>query len=109
MMLNDAQSFVRIQNIFNAENFDRSLRKAAHFIFDHTDKQSTMPTLKQVNDTCGTNLKEVPDLNDGHYNWFFDEFVEVLFKGRILVSIIACCAIHNAAKRCLSENGISRN
>ena len=74
MMLNDAQSFVRIQNIFNAENFDRSLRKAAHFIFDHTDKQSTMPTLKQVNDTCGTNLKEVPDLNDGHYNWFFDEF-----------------------------------
>ena len=74
MMLNDAQSFVRIQNIFNAENFDRSLRKAAHFIFDHTDKQATMPTLKQVNDTCGTKLKEVPDLTDGHYNWFFDEF-----------------------------------
>ena len=74
MMLNDAQSFVRIQNIFNAENFDRSLRKAAEFIFTHTDKQSTIPTLKQVNSTCGTNLKPVPDLTDGHYNWFFDEF-----------------------------------
>ena len=74
MMISDAQSFVRIQNIFNAENFDRSLRKAADFIFNHTDKQATMPTLEQVNASCGTNLKPVPDLTDGHFNWFFDEF-----------------------------------
>lgn len=74
MMLNDAQSFVRIQNIFNPENFDRSLRKAADFIFEHSDKQSQMPTLEQVNAFSGAKLKATPDLQDGHYNWFFDEF-----------------------------------
>ena len=55
MMVNDAQSYVRVQNIFNAENFDRSLRKAAEFIFDHAEKQSQMPTLEQVNAFSGTN------------------------------------------------------
>lgn len=31
MMLQDAQSYIRVQNIFNPENFDRSLRSAAEF------------------------------------------------------------------------------
>ena len=74
MMVNDAQSYVRVQNIFNYENFDRSLRKAAQFIFDHADKQSQMPTLEQVNAFAGSSLKATPDLADGHYNWFFEEF-----------------------------------
>jgi len=74
MMVNDAQSYVRVQNIFNAENFDRSLRKAAEFIFDHAEKQSTMPTLEQVNAFANTNLKATPELQDGHYSWFFEEF-----------------------------------
>ena len=29
---------MRIQNIYNPENFDRSLRKAAEFIKEHSDK-----------------------------------------------------------------------
>ena len=74
MMVHDAQSYVRVQNIFNAENFDRSLRKAAEFIFDHAEKQSTMPTLEQVNAFANTSLKATPELQDGHYNWFFEEF-----------------------------------
>ena len=32
MMLEDASSYVRVQNIFNPENFDRNLRPAAEFI-----------------------------------------------------------------------------
>ena len=32
MMMQDAQSFLRVQNIFNEENFDRDLREAAKFI-----------------------------------------------------------------------------
>ena len=74
MMVHDAQSYVRVQNIFNPENFDRSLRKAADFIFDHAEKQSTMPTLEQVNAFAGTSLKATPELQDGHYSWFFEEF-----------------------------------
>jgi len=32
MMLQDAQSYIRVQNIYNPENFDRALRAAAEFI-----------------------------------------------------------------------------
>jgi archaellum biogenesis ATPase FlaH len=74
MMLNDAQSFVRVQNIFNSENFDRSLREAAKFIEQHTTDHSTMPTYDQVNAACGTDLKPVQDVNEGHYDWFMKEF-----------------------------------
>ena len=35
MMLCDAQSYVRVQNIYNPENFDRNLRAAAEFIKEH--------------------------------------------------------------------------
>ena len=74
MMLNDAQSFIRVQNIFNADNFDRSLKEAARFIEKHTADHSTMPTYDQVNASCGTALKPVTDVNDGHYSWFMQEF-----------------------------------
>ena len=36
MMLQDAQSYVRVQNIYNAENFDRILREVAKIIKTHT-------------------------------------------------------------------------
>ena len=32
MMLQDAQTYVRVQNIYNPENFDRSLREVARFV-----------------------------------------------------------------------------
>jgi hypothetical protein len=32
MMLEDATSYVRVQNIYNPQTFDRSLRPAAEFI-----------------------------------------------------------------------------
>ncbi len=35
MMMEDASTYVRVQNIFNAENFDRSLRATAEFIKTH--------------------------------------------------------------------------
>ena len=74
MMLSDAQSFIRVQNIFNAQNFDRSLREAAEFIEKHTADHSTMPTYEQVNVVAGTKLKPVTDVNSGHYDWFMQEF-----------------------------------
>ena len=46
MMLHDAQSYVRVQNIYNEENFDRSLRSAAKFLKEHSDKHKTLPTLE---------------------------------------------------------------
>ena len=74
MMLEDASSYVRIQNIYNPENFDRSLRKAAEFIKEHSDKHKTMPDRLQISATTGIKLVPVPDLNQGHYDWFMEEF-----------------------------------
>ena len=74
MMLEDASSYVRIQNIYNPENFDRSLRKAAEFIKEHSDKYKTLPERTQLAAACGVTLQPVPDLNQGHYDWFMQEF-----------------------------------
>jgi archaellum biogenesis ATPase FlaH len=74
MMMTDAQNFVRVQNIYNPENFDRSLRSAAEFIEKHANEHKTLPTIEQIRATCGIELKSVPDLNDGHHDWFLKEF-----------------------------------
>jgi archaellum biogenesis ATPase FlaH len=74
MMLEDAASYVRVQNIFNAQNFDKSLRPAAEFIQEHSDKYKTMPERTQIQATTGVRLESVPDLNEGHFDWFMSEF-----------------------------------
>jgi archaellum biogenesis ATPase FlaH len=74
MMLQDAQSYIRVQNIYNPENFDRSLRPAAEFIKEHCDKHKTMPDRAQVSATTSTRLEHIPDLTEGHFDWFLEEF-----------------------------------
>jgi RecA/RadA recombinase len=74
IMMQDAQSFVRVQNIYNEENFDRSLRSAAKFIREHADKHKTLPDRRQVSAVTNISLEEIPDLNDGHLDWFMEEF-----------------------------------
>jgi len=74
IILQDAQSFVRVQNIYNEENFDRSLRSAAKFIKEHADKHKTLPDRRQVSAVTNVSLEEIPDLNDGHLDWFMEEF-----------------------------------
>ena len=74
IMLQDAQSFVRVQNIYNEENFDRSLRSAAKFMKEHADKHKTLPDRRQVSAVTNISLEEIPELNDGHLDWFMEEF-----------------------------------
>ena len=74
MMLEDATSYVRVQNIFNPENFDRSLRPAAEFIKEHCDSHKTMPDRAQIAATTGIKLQPIADLNEGHFDWFLEEF-----------------------------------
>lgn len=74
MMLEDASSYVRVQNIYNPENFDRSLRPAAEFIMEHCNEHKTMPDRLQIKATTGVDLKAIPDLNEGHFDWFLGEF-----------------------------------
>ena len=74
MMLEDAQSYVRVQNIYNPENFERSLRPAAEFVKTHTDEYKTMPSREQIAAATGIRLQPIPDLNEGHFDWFMEEF-----------------------------------
>jgi len=74
MMLEDAETYVRVQNIYNADNFDRSLREVARFIKKHSDDHKTLPTREQIQATTGVELRSVPDLQEGHYEWFLAEF-----------------------------------
>ena len=74
MMLEDATSYIRVQNIFNPENFDRSLRSAAEFIKRHCDEHKTMPDRAQISATTGVKLQPIADLTEGHFDWFLEEF-----------------------------------
>jgi KaiC/GvpD/RAD55 family RecA-like ATPase len=74
MMLEDASSYVRVQNIYNPANFDKSLRPAAEFIKEHSDKYKTLPDRTQIAAACNITLAPVPELNEGHYEWFMAEF-----------------------------------
>jgi RecA/RadA recombinase len=74
MMLSDSQSYVRVQNIYNPANFDRSLKSAAEFIKTHCAEHTTMPVPEQINAVTGNNFQLIPGLNDDHQNWFMEEF-----------------------------------
>jgi KaiC/GvpD/RAD55 family RecA-like ATPase len=74
MMLQDAQSYVRVQNIYNPENFDRSLRPAAEFIEQHCNEYKTMPVAEQIAAATSIRLDHIPELNEDHFNWFMQEF-----------------------------------
>jgi KaiC/GvpD/RAD55 family RecA-like ATPase len=43
-------------------------------ISEHSLEHGTLPTIEQINAVTHTNLRPVPELNDGHYDWFLSEF-----------------------------------
>jgi len=74
IMLSDAQSFVRVQNIFDPINFDRSLKAASTFLRDYSKKYNDLPSAEQVKAETGTELNKIDKLEDSMIDWFMDEF-----------------------------------
>jgi KaiC/GvpD/RAD55 family RecA-like ATPase len=74
MMVTNAELYTRVMNIMNPENFDRRLRPAAEFIVEHTTKYSIMPDSTQIKATTGEAIETIPELDQGHYDWFLEEF-----------------------------------
>ena len=74
MMLSNPQSYVRVQNIYNPDNFDRSLKSAAEFIRTHCAEYTTMPVPEQINAVTGNSFQLIPGLADDHQSWFMEEF-----------------------------------
>ena len=74
MLLADAESFARAQNIFNPGSFDRKLQSIAKFVKDYMDEYKVMPEVDIVNAQHDIQLKTAKDLDPAHFNWLLDEF-----------------------------------
>ena len=74
MMITNAELYTRVMNIMNAENFDKSLRPVAELFKEHTTKYSVLPDSTQIKALTGQDIEVIPELVQGHYDWFFEEF-----------------------------------
>ena len=74
MMMADAESFARAQNIFDPANFDRKLQPIATFIKDYVEEYKVMPEVEQVNASHDIKLKTAREIDPAHFNWLLDEF-----------------------------------
>ena len=91
MMLQDAESFVRCQAVFEPDSFDRRLKPAAEFLNSYVSEFNTLPTLDMINAAAelqGSNVLRHPgDLNESHYDWLLAEF-ETFSKHKALEAAI---------------------
>ena len=74
IMLADAQCFVRVQNIFDSINFDRSLKAPADFINNYSKKYTDLPDVNQIHAETGVTLQKLDNVDDATTEWFMDEF-----------------------------------
>jgi len=74
MMMSDAELYIRVINIMNPDNFDKSLRPAATMFKEYSEKYKLLPDVDQIQATTGIVLEPINEMNDGHSEWFLDEF-----------------------------------
>jgi hypothetical protein len=74
MMITNAELYVRVTNIFNPDNFDRTLRPVAELFKEHCAKYNVLPDSTQVKAITNVEVEPIPELVDGHSEWFLDEF-----------------------------------
>ena len=73
MFMSNAETFVRCQNIFDPENFDRKLQETATFINEYVNEYKVMPEPSIVNAACSVALSPA-ELPEENYEWLMDEF-----------------------------------
>jgi hypothetical protein len=74
MFLADAESFVRVQNIFDPLSFDRKLQPVAEKLKEYVDKYKIMPELKIIRAETSIDLDDATDVPKENYEWLLDEF-----------------------------------
>jgi archaellum biogenesis ATPase FlaH len=73
MFLSDAETFMRCQNIFDPQNFDRRLYEASAFMADYVDKYKIMPESSIINASCKIDFQPA-NLPKENYDWLLEEF-----------------------------------
>ena len=74
MLLTEPQLYTRVSNIMNAANFERSLRPAATFLVEFSEKYNAIPDPDQIKATTGIDIAVIPGMRDSDTEWFLDEF-----------------------------------
>lgn len=74
MMVTNSELYTRVMNIMNPANFDKKLRPVAEFLTEHSTKYNVMPDPTQIKATTGMDIDTIPELDQGHYEWFLVEF-----------------------------------
>ena len=74
MMLQNAETFVRCQSIFDHSLFDRKLQETADFVNKYVAEYNSLPTYDIVNKSCNVNLKQAENLTEEHFTWLLDDF-----------------------------------
>ena len=73
-MVTNAELYTRVMNIMNPVNFDKSIRPVAMMFKEHSEKYNVLPEPTQIKATTGIDIEPISEMDDGHYEWFLDEF-----------------------------------
>jgi len=74
MMVTNAELYTRVTNIMNPQNFNKNLRPVAEFFQEHSDTYKVLPEPAQIKATTGVEIDPLDHMDDGHAEWFLDEF-----------------------------------
>lgn len=74
MMITNPELYTRVTNIMNSANFERKLRSVAELIVEHSKKYNILPEPIQIKATTGIEIELIPEMHDGHTDWFLEEF-----------------------------------
>lgn len=88
MMITEPNLFVRVQNILNPENFDRTLKDTVKFMIDFSNKYHVIPDVEKIKLTTSVELTRITDLREQDTEWFFDEFEKFTRKQELERAIL---------------------
>lgn len=75
LMLSEPSLYTRVVSIYNAENFQPSLRKCARFLADYYNQYSAIPSVEQINiKSLNTKFEKIDPVTDDQIEWFLNEF-----------------------------------
>ena len=74
MMITNGELYTRVTNIMNPENFDKSLRKVALLLKEHTEQYNILPDPLQIKALTGVDVDPIDNLDEKLNDWFLDNF-----------------------------------
>ena len=59
MMLTNSELYIRVMNIMDSKNFDKSLRPVTDFFKEHMEKYNLLPDNEQVKAVTGVDIVKI--------------------------------------------------